>query len=321
MIYLVYPATIDTVFYKILHHFNASYTKKILDESIQLLAQLWPYLLLGIIASTLVKVFVSKQKMTELFSRTDYTVSILIASMIGVVSPIGSYIIIPMSAALFVIGVPLPVLMALIVSSPLMNPNLFVLTAGAMGTEIAVLRLVSALLLGTLAGYTTLWMEKMHIIKTENVIANNQPTSIEHFSRSGDEKTISGFLSELYKMARFIGKYFFLAIILAAVIKISVNPKIIVRIFDSDNLFSVVLSTAAGVPFYVCGGAAIPVVQQLADLGMSKGAALAFFISGPVTKLSNLIIIQATFKKIILIQYLAIGIVGAIIIGFIYNLF
>ena len=83
---------------------------------------------------------------------------------------------------------------------------------------------------------------------------------------------------------------------------------------------SVVLSTAAGIPFYVCGGAAIPVVQQLADLGMSQGAVLAYFISGPVTKISNLVILQATFKSVILIQYLVIGLAGAVAFGICYNL-
>lgn len=35
-----------------------------------------------------------------------------------------------------------------------------------------------------------------------------------------------------------------------------------------------------------------------------KGAVLAYFISGPITKISNLVLIQATFKRAILIQYL-----------------
>jgi uncharacterized membrane protein YraQ (UPF0718 family) len=313
VIYLLHLVSADSVFYTFLNRFEASYTKKILVEAIQLLGQLWPYLVLGILLSTLVRTLVSKQRMAVFFSRKDYTVTILIASIIGVVSPIGSYIIIPMSAALLGIGVPLPVLMALMVSSPLINPNLFVLTAGSMGLEIAILRVLSAFLLGLIAGYITLWMEKRHMLYPDKVIKDNQHISIEKFSDRGKERTLSGFLLELYKMTRYVSKFFFLAIILAAAIKIAVNPKIIVKLFNSDNFLSVVLSTGAGVPFYVCGGAAIPVVQQLADLGISKGAVLAYFISGPVTKMSNLVIIQAAFKRIILIQYLAIGIIGAMI--------
>ncbi len=321
MLYLFIPNSIRSVFYNFLDHFTASYTKRILVEALQLLSQLWPYLVLGIVVSTIVKVFVSKEQMAAYFSRNSSTATILIASLIGVVSPVGSYIIIPMSAALLVIGVPLPALMALMVSSPLINPNLFVLTAGAMGLEMALLRAGSALLLGSTAGYLTLWLVNRKLLDPQKVIRNDQQFSLSQFSGKSKERTPSGFLLELYKMTRYVSKYFFLAIVLAAAIKIAVNPKVIILLFSSESFLSVAISTAAGVPFYVCGGAAIPVVQQLADLGMSQGAVLAYFISGPITKISNLVIIQAAFKRSILTLYLALGILGALLIGLLYNLF
>lgn len=313
--------SIDSVYYDLLNRFSGSYTRRILQEALQLLGQLWPYLVLGIILSTIVKTLISKQRMVDFFSKRTHAASILMASMIGVISPLGSYIIIPMSAALLGIGVPMSVLMALMVSSPLINPNLFILTAGAFGIQMAILRVLAAFLLGSVAGYTTLWFERRHVIQPGAILKDNQIFTVAHFTDTGWERTFRGFLYELYKMTRYISKYFFLAIVLAAVIKIAINPGIIIRLFDSDNILSVILSTGAGVPFYVCGGAAIPVVQQLADLGMSKGAVLAYFISGPITKISNLIIIHAAFKNIILIQYLVVGMLGAIILGLLYNLF
>jgi uncharacterized membrane protein YraQ (UPF0718 family) len=211
--------------------------------------------------------------------------------------------------------------MALIVSTPLINPNLFVLTAGAFGMEMALLRLISAILLGCLAGYTTLWLVKGKVIHPISILKNTDRENLDKITGPTEKSTIRGFTTELYKMARYVSKYFFLAIILAAAIKIIVNPNIIIRLFDSEAILSVVLSTAAGVPFYVCGGAAIPVVQQLADMGMSQGAVLAYFISGPVTKISNLVVLQATFKGVMLIQYLIIGLAGAVAFGIVYNLF
>lgn len=259
--------------------------------------------------------------MSAFFSKRSAATTILYAAIIGVISPVGSYVIIPMSAALLVIGVPLPALMALMVSSPLMNPNLFVLTAGAMGLEMAILRTLAALILGCIAGYTAQWLIRKQWLFPEKVIRNKGQFSVDQFSGETAERTVPGFLLELYKMARYVSKYFFLAIVFAAVIKILVNPDAIVRFFGGDSFLSVAISTGAGVPFYVCGGAAIPVVQQLAELGMSKGAVLAYFISGPVTKISNLVLLQTIFRRAILIQYLAIGILGALAFGLLYNLF
>ena len=309
------------VVYDFLDHFVASYTGRILIEAVQLLAQLWPYFLGGILLSTAVKIFISKEQMSKLFKGRHSGFYILLAVLIGVVSPLGSYVVIPLSAALLLTGVPFYILMALMVSSPLMNPNLFVLTAGAMGLEMALLRTVSALLLGAIAGYSILFLQKRNMLFSGSLIREGTSYTVDGIRRGGMERNFRGILLELWKMTKYISKYFFLAILLASAIKIAVNPKLIVRLFDSDNLISVILSTAAGVPFYVCGGAAIPVVQQLAELGMSKGAVLAYFISGPVTKISNLVIIQSAFKRIILIQYLAIGLIGAIVFGFLYNLF
>ena len=213
MIYLFIPNSIRSVFYNFLDHFAASYTKRILVEAIQLLGQLWPYLVLGIVFSTVVKVFVSKEQMVTYFSRKSSSAAILIAALIGVVSPVGSYVIIPMSAALLGIGVPLPALMALMVSSPLINPNLFVLTAGAMGIEMAVLRTVSALLLGSTAGYLTLLLVNKKLLDPQRVIRNGEQFSLSQYSGKSKERTFSGFLLELFKMTRYVSKYFFLAIV------------------------------------------------------------------------------------------------------------
>jgi len=264
--------------------------------------------------------FFSRQKLAALFAKKQGHTSIIVASLLGIVSPLGSYVIIPLSAALYGIGVPLPPLMALMISSPLINPNLFILTAGALGIEMAILRTLSALILGILSGYLTVFMINMKIIKTGNVLRNDTTFIINDDSANKNRNTFSRFLVELYKITIYISKYFFLAILIAAVIKIFVNPDYIMRFFGDNNFLSVLITSGAGIPFYVCGGAAIPVVQQLAELGMSKGAVLAFFISGPVTRISNLILINFTFKRAILWNYLLIGIVGACVFGLLYNL-
>ena len=220
MRFLLLFNSLASVYYDLLNRFSGSYTRRILLEALQLLGQLWPYLVVGIILSTLVKTFISKQRMADFFSKRNHTATILLASMIEVASPIGSYIIIPMSAALLGIGVPLSALMVLMVSSPLINPNLFVLTAGAMGIEMAILRVVAAFILGSIAGYTTLWLERIQNLFPGGVVKDNQFFSIENFTDTGKERTMGGFLHELYKMARYVSKFFFLAIILAAAIKI-----------------------------------------------------------------------------------------------------
>ena len=305
----------------LLNHFSLSYTRKILVEALALLHDLWPYLVSGIILTSLIKVFISRNQVSGFFQGRKNT-SILIAAFLGVISPLGSYIVIPMASALFILGTPLPVLVAFLVSSPLIDPNLFMLTAGAFGYELAFARTISALLLGILAGYSTLWLLKINVINPNNVIKSDMNDSgllASSFSKS--EKSLRVFGIELLKMTRYISKYFFLAIILAAAIKILTPPGLMTRLSGGNDFMSVLFLAGAGIPFYVCGGAAIPVVQALADFGLSNGAILAFFISGPVTKISNLVLMGSAFSFRIFLIYLSTGIIGALMLGLIYNFY
>jgi uncharacterized membrane protein YraQ (UPF0718 family) len=189
-----------------------------------------------------------------------------------------------------------------------------------MGLEIALARTVAALVLGIMAGYTTRWIMNRKPAMYGDVLRDKQAFSIRKFTASPLSRNLKSFLWELWKMTRYISKFFFLAILLAAVIKILVNPDYILRFFSGNEFLAVVFTTAAGVPFYVCGGAAIPVVQSLAELGLSKGAVLAFFVSGPVTKISNLVILNAAFRSPVMIHYLLVGIGGALMLGILYSI-
>lgn len=308
------------IYYDFLHGFKGSYTRRILLEALDLLGQLWPYLVAGILFTVLVKLFVSKKMIAEFFHYNS-NLSILMAAVIGVLSPLGSYVIIPLSAALFTVGLPLPVLMTLLIASPLITPNLYFLTAGAFGHEMAVARLLSSFLLGLAGGYLTVWAVNKKWIITDKVLKATGQHHISGFETGTDRGLWKEFWYDLYRMARYVSRYFFLAIILAAAIKIFVSPNWIIRYLGSNDFFTVLLTTAAGVPFYVCGGAAIPVMQQLAEFGMTKGAVLAFFISGPATKVSSLVLVYGIFQKKIFAVYFTVGIIGAFLLGLLYNMY
>ncbi len=302
-----------------LNHFSGSYTRKILIEAIALLNNLWPYLVAGIIITSFIKVYLSKRQIAMFFQNKN-NISILLAALIGVVSPLGSYIVIPLAAAFFIAGTPLPVIMAFLVSSPLIDPNLFLLTAGAFGLKLAIARTIAAFVLGMLAGFTTLWLLNKKLLNPEFVIKSEHNNS-KFFSaqQPTNGEFLKHFGTELFKMTKYISKFFFLAIILAAAVKILTPPNLMLKLFHGNDFLSVLFSTGAGIPFYVCGGAAIPVVQELANMGMPHGAVLAFFISGPITKISNLVLMHTAFNFKIFLIYIAVGVIGACFLGLIYN--
>ena len=79
--------------------------------------------------------------------------SIVASTLLALISPLCTFAAIPVAGRLINMGVPASPLVAFVVASPLMNPALFVYTAGTISMEMAVARLVTAASVGLLAGF------------------------------------------------------------------------------------------------------------------------------------------------------------------------
>lgn len=300
-----------------------SKTYQIIILSIDLIGNVWTFLLLGVLFTTILYYILPKHRIVKYFKAHSKS-SILIAALIGILSPFGLRSLIPLVAALLFIGIPLPPLIAFMISSPLINPNLFILTAGTLGSEFAVLRLIAAFTLGIIGGLIVKIFNRFDLLKHDEVVLEKHKHRFNLGKRSlpptfiGKVRTI---LDEYLRFLKFVGKYFLIAVVLAATIKTFLPTGIIYKIFGENDYSSVILSTFVGVPLYICGGAAIPMVQQLFTLGMSRGAVLAFFIAGPATKISSLILMKSVLKTSLLITYLIVIFGGSIIFGIICNIY
>ena len=73
---------------------------------------------------------------------------IVLAALIGGIAPFCSCEVIPFIAALLAVGAPLSAVMAFWLSSPVMDPAMFLITAGTLGVPFAVGKTVAAVGLG-----------------------------------------------------------------------------------------------------------------------------------------------------------------------------
>jgi len=291
------------------YRFLQSHTHRVLEQVYVLILQLLPYLVVSILLSTVIKQYTSADTLKKYLSGKNIYFSIVVAALLGIVSPLGSYVVIPLSAALVMGGLPLAPVIAFMVSSPLINPGLFMLTLGALGPEMAVMRVVSAFILGVSAGLITYYS-----INKDKLVVKNKP--------GGDASKLikkRTFLNEALAYSKYISKYFFIGIFIAALTKVFIPVSWLSSVLGSNHVISIFAATLAGVPFYTCGGAELPVIQQLADLGADKGAILAYFISGPATKVATVVMLVSVYKKEIVYLYFSVSMVGAILMGFLYH--
>ena len=97
-------------------------------------------------------------------------------------------------------------------------------------------------------------------------------------------------------------------------------PQTIVRnMLGSKNPFSVVFAAGLSIPLYLCGGNTVPFIHELVNAGMNHGAALAFFIAGPATKISNVTFLSSILGVRGIIFFLTITLSASIAIGYFYG--
>jgi uncharacterized membrane protein YraQ (UPF0718 family) len=135
---------------------------------------------------------------------------------------------------------------------------------------------------------------------------------------SDQAKQTRTFSSELLHSAIYMGKYFSITLLLSAVVRALVPPEMVTRLLGGDTKTGTLLAIGMGIPFYTCGGSAIPFMQSLMELGMNKGATLAFFLAGPATKLETLYAYKRMLGGKVLAFFLLLTMLFSYIAGLIY---
>ena len=82
----------------------------------------------------------------------------------------------------------------------------------------------------------------------------------------------------------------------------------------------IVNAAVVGAPSYLNGYAAIPLISGLLEIGMTPGAAMAFVTAGAVSSIPAAIAVWALVKKPVFALYLALGLTGAMLSGWVYQL-
>lgn len=293
--------------FHILDFFQRTFSYRILLAFADMLWLVLPFFISGILVSALIARYFPRLEKLSIFRRDGF-VAIAVASLLGVFSPLATYLAVPFGALLIGMGFAVAPVLSFVVASPLMNPNLFILTAGVLGINMALARTVSAWLLGVIAGLLYLYLARRRVPLLDGKSDLQVP-----------QKSQRTYRAEVWAQCKFVSKYLFISLLISAMVRVLVPAEWIAKALGAHASLSVLIAVALGVPLYSCGGAAIPIMRVLVDMGMTQGAVLAFFISGPATKLSTIYVFKAAMGSRMLAFYLIITLIGAILFGYIYE--
>jgi len=254
---------------------------------------------------------------------------IAIAAAAGGLSPFCSCGVIPLIAALLAMGVPLSAVMAFWLASPVMDPSMFVLTAGVLGFEFAVAKTITAVSLGIFGGVT------VHLIARAGGLSDplregvgnggcgaSKVRSVQPvvWAFWGERERVMKFWREGLKTTLFLAKWLTLAFLLESLMLAWLPAELVASALGGTGLAPIAIATLVGVPAYLNGYAALPLVGGLMEQGMAPGAGLAFLVAGGVSSLPAAVAVWALVKRQVFLLYLGLALSGSFVSGLLFQL-
>ena len=117
-----------------------------------------PFILFAVLAVAYVKAAGAETLLSRAFEGRE-TRMIVLAALLGGLSPFCSCQVIPFIAALLAVGAPLSAVMAFWLASPLMDPAMFLITSGTLGWDFAIGKTLAAVGIGLLGGVGTMMLK------------------------------------------------------------------------------------------------------------------------------------------------------------------
>ncbi len=258
----------------------------------------------------------------------DQVKMVVMAALLGGLSPFCSCEVIPFIAALLAVGAPLSAVMAFWLASPLMDPAMFTITWAELGLDFAIGKALAAIALGMLGGYAVMAFarspvfadplrEKPQVGGCCGVKKPFQGTPVWRFWGEADRRAV--FRDTWVQNALFLFKWLLIAYLFEALMLQYVPAEIIARVLGGEGIGTVLLGALVGMPAYLNGYAAVGLVGGLLDQGMAPGAAMSFVIAGGVSCIPAAIAVWALVKPRIFAAYLGIALTGAVIAGLAWN--
>ena len=296
-----------------------------------------PAFLIGVGVAALIKTFQWDLKLRE-YMRDSGAATISLAVFLGVFSPLCACGVLPIVIPLAVSGVPIPPLMALLATSPLMSPDAFSITWAGLGPVMAWAKLASAVGMGAMVGSVTLLFEKRS--NFSDGIVKIRPVHLEDGSlapaydiacahditlptmviRERDNRALF-FMDRARDTAMFMGKFLLIAIALQVIMEMFLPMEFVRVLAGRSDASSLLAAAFIAAPLPAHQVPVVPILKGLIDLGMDRGAAVTFLVAGPVTSIPALVVLWRVFHRRLFWLYLALCLSGAVVSGALFRVF
>lgn len=260
--------------------------------------------------------FFPPERSKKILSRFHGLGANTIAALLGTVTPFCSCSSVPLFIGFTSAGLPLGVTFSFLISSPMVDLGSLVLLTSIFGARIAVLYVILGLVVAILGGSL---IEKLHMESyIESFILRAGNVDIESPDLTTQDRLIYA-KEQMVSTFKKVFPYILIGVGIGAFIHNWIPENWVVALLGRNNPFGVILATLLGVPFYADIFGTIPIAEALLFKGAQLGTVLSFMMSVTTLSIPSMVMLRKAIKPRLLALFIAICIVGIILVGYLFN--
>lgn len=309
-----------------------------MDEVLQLINEMSPFLLLGFFLAGLMHAFIPGRLYTHYLADGSWR-SVVYAALIGVPLPLCSCGVIPTAMSMRKEGASKGATVSFLIATPQTGVDSIFATYSLLGLPFAIIRPIAAFITALAGGQMVNIFDRQPASagkdESHSACSHDGECTCEngectcesdkctcscgtcHGKTDTEKLSFSGKLVEALRygfieMMGDIGKWLVIGLIIAGLITVFI-PQDLLAVFSDNSMLSILLVLCISIPMYVCATGSIPIAVALMMKGLTPGAALVLLMAGPAANAASILIINKVLGRKTLMIYLASITIGAIV--------
>ena len=293
-----------------------------MNQFIDLVTEMSPYLLLGFLLAGLMHAFIPGTIYSKYLAKPNMR-SVVLAALFGIPLPLCSCGVLPTAMSLRREGASKGAAVSFLIATPQTGVDSIIATFSLMGLPFAIIRPIAALATAIFGG------KMVNVIEGDEGAGKFDSTNEQaHDDLCGDsccgghDKVPTSFVGKIIEALRYayidmmesVGKWLVVGLIVAGLITIFV-PDSYFEIFKDNSFTSMLLVLCISIPMYLCATGSIPIAVALMMKGLTPGAALVLLMAGPACSVASVLVVSKVLGRRTLTAYLGSIISGAVGFG------
>ena len=293
-----------------------------MDQFINLVNEMSPYLLLGFLLAGLMHAFIPGTIYSKYLAKPNMR-SVILAALFGIPLPLCSCGVLPTAMSLRREGASKGATVSFLIATPQTGVDSIIATFSLMGLPFAIIRPIAALVTAMFGGKMVNMIEgkegvgkvnATNDIADDDVCGDRCSGGYAKVSKSFAGKIIEALRYAYIDMMDSVGKWLIVGLLVAGLITVFV-PDTYFEVFKDNSLTSMLLVLCISIPMYLCATGSIPIAVALMMKGLTPGAALVLLMAGPACSMASVLVVSKVMGKRTLVAYLFSIIIGAVAFG------